>query len=379
MMHTRKDNIMKILHLAEYASGGVATYLRNTIQYQLNSEDIDELILFNTKDKSEEFTFKSNKFKNIVYTYKRGITGVLRILKLRKIMDGYNPDVIHIHSTFAGLIRITYFLKKPEYKVVYCSHGWSFIQQNKTQVKKYIYSLIERILAIKTDLIVNISQNEQSLAKQYKLPVKKMKTIYNSIPDNRKELSSNNLESVVERKGNVRSLLFIGRFDKAKGLEFLINNLDFKSNSIVLSVIGESILNDSDSDLKKPNVNYLGWIDNGKLDSYIMQSDAVIIPSLWEGFGLVALEAMRKKKAVIASNAGGLPEIVEDGKNGLIFELGSKESLQKAIDRFNKLTFSELAVMGENGYQKYRNKYNFNLLNQKLLDEYMVLEEKNNG
>lgn len=370
---------MRILHLAEYASGGIATYLRNTIQYQLDNENIDEIVLLTSKNKSEEFNFKSNKFKGAVYSYIRGLSGVLKILKLRKVVDDYNPDVVHIHSTFAGLIRISYLLKNPKYKVVYCAHGWSFIQQNKPQFKKYIYSLVERLLTIKTDLIVNISKNEQNIAEYYKIPKEKMKIIYNSIPDDREKLSVNTLRRLTQEKKNNRNLLFIGRFDKAKGLEFLIRNLDFKGNNIGLSVIGESILNDSDSDLKKPNVNYLGWIDNTEISSYIIQSDAVIIPSLWEGFGLVALEAMREKKVIISSNAGGLPEIIEDNKNGLMFDAGSKKSLQEVIDRFNKLTPEELSTMGENGYKKYRSKYNFDLLNQKLIDEYRMLEERYNG
>ncbi|WP_341844110.1 hypothetical protein QY867_03155 [Latilactobacillus sakei] len=70
---------------------------------------------------------------------------------------------------------------------------------------------------------------------------------------------------------------------------------------------------------------------------------------------------------------------MEDNKNGLMFDAGSKKSLQEVIDRFNKLTPEELSTMGENGYKKYRSKYNFNLLNQKLIDEYRMLEERHNG
>ncbi|GEP20242.1 glycosyltransferase [Pediococcus argentinicus] len=366
---------MKILHFAEYAKGGVATYLRNTISFQLESDDIDQVVLINSKNKSEEFTFiNESKFKQFKYKYSRGISGIFKLLSQRKVIDAYEPDIVHIHSSFAGLIRLLFFFKKPSYKVVYCAHGWSFIQENKSKLEKKVYAIIERVLALKTNLIINVSKNEYLVAIEHKLPKNKMKIVYNSIP-NSLTLSSNDMSSVTLKKSSPQNkvLLFVGRFDKAKGLNFLIDSLDFKDKGIDLFIIGESVLGDTKNQDTKENIHFLGWIDNGKLSAYMIKADAVIVPSLWEGFGLVALEAMKNRKIVISSNAGGLPELIEDGFNGLVFKKGSVSDLERAVTIFNSMSESQISEMGENGFSKYSQKYNYSKLNGQLVQYYKNL------
>ncbi|MCT3570653.1 glycosyltransferase [Levilactobacillus brevis] len=152
---------MKIIHVAEYASGGVATYLKNTIDFQLKDKQVSSVILLNSKSNSEEINFISHKFIHKTYKYHRSIQGIFRLLKVRSEIDKFTPDVVHFHSSFSGIIRLTYLIKPAKYKVVYCPHGWSFIQQNKGPIRKKIYEFIERCLARKTDAIINISKSEQ--------------------------------------------------------------------------------------------------------------------------------------------------------------------------------------------------------------------------
>ncbi len=68
------------------------------------------------------------------------------------------------------------------------------------------------------------------------------------------------------------------------------------------------------------------------------------MPSHWEGFGLVALEAMRNRKAVIASRVGGLPELVLDGINGRLMDIRDVPASRDLLAGLNK---PELARMGE--------------------------------
>lgn len=70
-----------------------------------------------------------------------------------------------------------------------------------------------------------------------------------------------------------------------------------------------------------------------KMPNYYRQADIVLIPSHYEGFGIVAVEAMSWGLPVIASSVGGLAEIVEDGKNGLLIEPKNTESIKRAINK----------------------------------------------
>jgi glycosyltransferase involved in cell wall biosynthesis len=80
-----------------------------------------------------------------------------------------------------------------------------------------------------------------------------------------------------------------------------------------------------------PEVTFLGWVPNTDLPPYYRAAAVSVIPSLEEGFGIPAAEAMGCEVAVVASDAGGLPEVVEDGVTGLVVPRGDSTALAQAI------------------------------------------------
>jgi glycosyltransferase involved in cell wall biosynthesis len=79
------------------------------------------------------------------------------------------------------------------------------------------------------------------------------------------------------------------------------------------------------------DVTFLGWVPNTDLPPYYRAAAVSVIPSLEEGFGIPAAEAMGCEVAVVASDAGGLPEVVEDGVTGLVVPRGDSAALATAI------------------------------------------------
>jgi glycosyltransferase involved in cell wall biosynthesis len=79
------------------------------------------------------------------------------------------------------------------------------------------------------------------------------------------------------------------------------------------------------------DVTFLGWVANSDLPQYYRAAAVSVIPSLEEGFGIPAAEAMGCETAVVASDAGGLPEVVEHGVTGLIVPRGDASALAGAI------------------------------------------------
>jgi glycosyltransferase involved in cell wall biosynthesis len=79
------------------------------------------------------------------------------------------------------------------------------------------------------------------------------------------------------------------------------------------------------------DVTFLGWVPNAELPPYYRAAAVSVIPSLEEGFGIPAAEAMGCETAVVASDAGGLPEVVEDGVTGLVVPRGDSAALARAI------------------------------------------------
>ena len=111
----------------------------------------------------------------------------------------------------------------------------------------------------------------------------------------------------------------------------------------------------------------LGWVNNAEIDHYYEQCDAIIMPSRWEGLGLVALEAMRNRKPVIASNRAALPELVSHGINGYTFELEQLEGLRDILMKLDRET---LATMGEAGHRIYKEKFSSDRMNEEFVSLY---------
>src|SRR3954469_20070958 len=79
------------------------------------------------------------------------------------------------------------------------------------------------------------------------------------------------------------------------------------------------------------DVTFLGWVPNAELPPYYRAAAVSVIPSLEEGFGIPAAEAMGCEVAVVASDAGGLPEVVENGVTGIVVPRGDSQALAQAI------------------------------------------------
>lgn len=340
--------------------GGVATYINQVIEHQQKQHEVFIVLSKNNSDKNIHINENHIRY----YNYSRNPKFFIpAIREINKYIKEINPDIIHIHSTFAGFFaRLFLFRTNKHTKIIYCSHGWSFLM-DISNLKKKIYSAIEKVLSRNTDSIINISNYEYNESVKFGIPSEKSTVIYNGVRQAKIEKPVNlNLD---KEKIN---LLFVGRFDRQKGLDILLDT--FKTNQFAnlhLYLIGEKVLSNDTIDHSINNVTNIGWVDNKNIDAYYSQFDAVIIPSRWEGFGLVAAEAMRNKKAIIASNKGALPELVTDGLNGFVFDLDNTKHL---ISVLNNLDKKKLETMGENGFRIFQERFSSDVMNQKIIEEY---------
>jgi len=358
---------MKILHIAEYAKGGVYTYINELASRQ---QYIHDVYILASKRKSEP-KFDIGTDKIFYYDYDRHPKYFLKtMLYYNKMINKIKPDIIHIHSTFAGLLcRLLFFIKNKKASIIYSPHGWSFTM-DVSWFKKKIYALIEKLLTVKTDMIINISQSQQDEAIKFGINSKKMVVIYNGVPE-----SSHSIQSL-KFDNNKIHILFVGRWDKQKGIDILFRAIkEINDDNLEFHIVGEQVLSDVKLDIP-PQVKSYGWLDKDEIDQYYQASDCVIVPSRWEGFGLVAIEAMRNKKAVIASNRGALPEIVENNVNGLIFDMDKAPQSLIEILRYIAGNKQKLKIMGEKGYEVYKEKFHIDMCHNQVLKLYEDVQRK---
>lgn len=125
----------------------------------------------------------------------------------------------------------------------------------------------------------------------------------------------------------------VGRLTAQKGFRYLLEAFAVVRRSLpqahlVIAGDGElrSIL---EAQGDKDAVHFLGW--RSDVPSVMADIDVLAVPSLWEGFGLVALEAMALSKPVVASRVSALPELVTDGETGLLVPPADPEALAEAL------------------------------------------------
>lgn len=151
---------------------------------------------------------------------------------------------------------------------------------------------------------------------------------------------------------SILNLLFVGQLEKHKGINWLVyflrdSGFTFDSVQFVLNVAGDG---SQSSVVKKTGdpINYLGRLDRERLKVVMFQSDYLIFPSLcYENSPSVIYEALSLGLPVIASKIGGVPELIKDSVNGLLFEPGERMSLKNALLRAYELRNSNYAKLSQ--------------------------------
>lgn len=354
--------MIKVLHVAENVQGGIASYLSELVIAQSKAYGADNVRFLLPVDQMHQVAHLKARQIATFQRIGRGLKGLFQLYKeVKRVYRDEQPDVIHCHAGFAGAAVRMALWGNRRVKIVYCPHGWAFRRQLPNWKKK-LYLALEKFFAAQTDLIINISKDEHRAALEAGLPKAKMVTIANGTTPLQMVAGQE-----VPKKEAEKTFLFMGRFNRHKGLDKILPVFDqLKDENVHLNVLGAPI-NTNDWPKVGSNVTLHGWLPRHKIAAFIQQADAIIVPSRWEGFGLVAIEAMSLSTAVIGSDRGALPEIIDEGHTGFIFNLKEPQHLARLIRETSTEQFAE---MGKAGLIRFREKYSAERLNNDLLEAY---------
>jgi D-inositol-3-phosphate glycosyltransferase len=213
----------------------------------------------------------------------------------------------------------------------------------------------ERDIAHISDLIISPSTEErESLVKEYGISPSKIEVVHPGV--NPRLFYPGENRMTLKKTGFHQDdfvLLYVGRIEPVKGLTNVIEALKIMKKKdpllfekIQLLVIGggkkeeELFKNEEVSCIKgqveqhglKNKVKFLGSIDHSQLHKYYSVADALVVPSLYESFGLVTVEALACGTPVIVSQIGKMRSIVKEGKNGFSFRPDDPISLLHGIE-----------------------------------------------
>ena len=181
----------------------------------------------------------------------------------------------------------------------------------------------------------------------------------------------------------------IGRFDPMKGFPLFVEACDIlnkKGIDFKAKIAGSPQLQYLDEYKRikrlvkcaclKDKVEFTGWIDN--IDDFYKNIDIFVLPSKYEPFGIVLLEAMSYSKPIISSLAEGPKEIFKDSDAALTFKSGDLDGLAEKM--IEMLSSEELArKLAKNGYELVKNKYSIEVVARQLNDTIKGVLEKYNG
>ncbi|PVX45896.1 hypothetical protein C8C85_1705 [Flavobacterium sp. 103] len=309
---------MKVVHIIEALGGGVYTYFKDLSFYFGDDEVV--------KDLSTTIIYSGNRKEidpeKIEYEFSKGVSlikiNMVRdfspiqdfksILHLRKELQKLNPDVIHLHSSKAGVLgRIACFLLFKRMQLFYTPHGYSFLRTDISNLTKKTYWFIEKSFQqLFGGITIACGDTEYEIAKK----IGKSMLIRNGI--NIDEVSRQS----VKPKNQTLTIGIVARITTARNPE-LFNTIALRFPDFNFVWIGDGELN---STLTAPNIKITGWfMDRNEALKELSVIDIYIQTSLWEGMPIAVLEAMAMKKPILATNIIGNKDIVVHNETGFLF------------------------------------------------------------
>jgi glycosyltransferase involved in cell wall biosynthesis len=325
---------VRVLHVAESARGGVGTYLNQIVPELRHDDDGAGSTIVSRVVVPQDHSFMlTHVTADAISPYRRERRSVAALVRLAiaswREIRAFRPHVVHCHSTFAGLVvrpiaTLHRWWTGVPAATVYSPHGWAF-QINGSRQRQRLVAMVERLLATITDRIVVLSDAEKDECVERGFSAEKLVRIYNGIGRARADAPA-----ALWDDARIK-VFFVGRFDRQKGLDTLMEAARRAPGVLSVRCAGASVVDQDDLQETPANVELLGWLDEPSIESQLSAADVVAVPSRWEGFGLVAAEAMRAGLPVVASRVGGLPEVVEDGVTGRLVPPDDPAALLHAL------------------------------------------------
>jgi len=212
-----------------------------------------------------------------------------------------------------------------------------------------------------------------------RLSSQKISVIPNIMPIPTKMLSQHELHSMrhnfkLDEKDML--VLYAGQLTYGKGVLILIKafkQLLQKNPSLKLLILGKGPLAGYLEKIKDrfgDQLQYYGFLPYGKVLKIFQMADIVVVPSIWpEALGRVNLEAMALGKPVIATNVGGIPEIITHGKDGILVDPNDPKEIESALNKLINDKTLRLRI-GSEGRKTIEKRYNEAVICDQTIDVY---------
>lgn len=348
--------------------GGASVHLLDLAKGMIRQGHQVHILVGGTGIFTEELKKNNISFSSLKYL-KREIAlthDVLGFGEIKKHLKQLKPDIVHCHSSKAGLLgRLA--AKSLNLPVVFTAHGWAFTEGISPRKQK-IYAQIEKFLIKFSDHIITVSEFDRIYGFNFGVgSLDIVTTVHNGIPIQDLQIEK------VRQFDQPCKIIMVARFDDQKDQMTLIQALGLlKNKNWVMEFIGSG----PTVERCKQEANKLGLGDKIKflgqqrnVKDFLNNSDIFVLSTNYEGFPLTILEAMRAKLPVIATNVGGNNESVIDKETGFLTNKNDVQDLSIALSTL--IDDRNLAIeMGKRGYERFITEFTHDLMLTKILKIY---------
>jgi colanic acid/amylovoran biosynthesis glycosyltransferase len=342
---------MKVAYVLKYFPKNSETFIHEEI-YQLIQAGVEvrTFSLIKTEEKKLhdkiKYILKNCKLKNYVSSPLNVLNNILElkneilhlpeltlrtdIKKLKRDLKDFNPDVIHSHFLWERSELVAEIAKKLKIPFTMTCHAKDIYIPNLRRINK---------VAKAAKKIITISDYNKRLLVDYKVDKNKIKVIHCGIDIDDFSLLPKNI------KKECLNLLFVGRLVEKKGTIYLLEAIKIlkgRGIKVKLSLVGDGPLEPQLRDFVKINklnseINFKGRLVDKEIKKEIENCDYFVLPCVkgkngdMDGIPVVIMEAMARGKTVISTDITGIPEIIQDNKNGYISKQNDSKDLANKI------------------------------------------------
>jgi glycosyltransferase involved in cell wall biosynthesis len=292
---------------------------------------------------------------------------------------GVKFDVLHVHDwlTAPAGIAAKHFFGKP---LVTTIHSTEYGRSTLHSVDSYTIDGLEWWSTYEASrVVVTTWSMKHEVCGHFKAPWEKVWIIPNAVDVEKFQVNVDK-GAVRQRYGvgwGEKLILYVGRLVPQKGVEFLIQavpRIAAKYAGAKFVIVGEGWLRGHLEYLanmmgQRWRVNFTGFIPDSELVALMRSADVLVIPSVYEPFGIVALEGMAAEVPVVASQVGGLAEVVEHDRTGVYVYMRNPDSIAWGVDRVLSNS-GHAAWLVKNGLEAVRKVYSWDAVAKKTTELY---------
>lgn len=314
-----------IQFMPEFGLAGAETMCENlSTELYRKGHKVYAVSLYNYKSPITSRLEKNNV--TVIYLNKKPGLDLSIIGKIRFILKKYKPDVVHTHRYVAQYVIPATWGLGIKHKI-HTVHNIAK-EENTTAARmlnKFFFKYCGLVPVALTKLI------QGSIEKEYGLPKERIPVIFNGV-------SLNKCNPITLYRKEVLNILHIGRYSQQKNhIEMLKAFLSIHSKypNIKLHLLGDGPLKQEIANLINSSDAESFIIEHGLSDNpyeYLSDSDLFMLPSKYEGMPMTLIEAMGTGLPIVASDVGGIPDMIKDGVSGILCK-PSEKSIASALDR----------------------------------------------